>query len=34
MENNIREKRELELLQKPIYNSVRRAAEVHRQVAT
>ncbi|OIW09314.1 hypothetical protein TanjilG_01285 [Lupinus angustifolius] len=26
------EKRELERLQKPIYNSVRRAAEVHRQV--
>ncbi|PNY08547.1 methionine aminopeptidase 2B-like protein [Trifolium pratense] len=26
------EKRELELLQKPIYDSVRRAAEVHRQV--
>jgi len=28
------EKRELERLQKPIYNSVRRAAEVHRQVKT
>ena len=26
------EKRELERLQKPIYNSVRQAAEVHRQV--
>jgi len=26
------EKRELERLQKPMYNSVRRAAEVHRQV--
>lgn len=26
------EKRELERLQKPLYNSVRRAAEVHRQV--
>lgn len=27
------EKRELERLEKPMYNSVRRAAEVHRQVA-
>ena len=27
------EKRELERLEKPIYNSVRQAAEVHRQVA-
>ncbi|CAN6351664.1 unnamed protein product [Urochloa humidicola] len=26
------EKRELERLQKPMYNSVRRAAEVHRQI--
>lgn len=26
------EKRELERLEKPMYNSVRRAAEVHRQV--
>ena len=28
------EKRELERLEKPIYNSVRQAAEVHRQVGT
>lgn len=27
------EKRELERLENPMYNSVRRAAEVHRQVA-
>lgn len=26
------EKRELERLEKPIYNSIRQAAEVHRQV--
>lgn len=28
------EKRELERLEKPTYNSVRQAAEVHRQVST